>query len=59
LIQKRAVNDILGFRIICLFLSDLDRIFTLLGKNFKIIEVDDKRLTKGENVFGYLSARRF
>jgi len=49
------LNDILGFRVICLFLSDLDRIFTLLGKNFKIIEVDDKRLTKGENVFGYLS----
>jgi putative GTP pyrophosphokinase len=49
------LNDILGFRIICLFLSDLDRILTLLGKNFKVIEVDDKRITKVENVFGYLS----
>ncbi len=49
------LNDILGFRIICLFLSDLDRIFALLGKSFKIVEVDDKRVTKGENVFGYLS----
>ena len=49
------LNDILGFRIICLFLSDIDRIFTLIKKNFKILEVDDKRFTKGESVFGYLS----
>jgi GTP pyrophosphokinase len=49
------LNDILGFRIISLFLSDIDRIFALLRKNFKIIDVDDKRITKGENVFGYLS----
>ena len=49
------LNDILGFRIICLFLSDIDRIFGLLRKNFKILEVDDKRFTKGETVFGYLS----
>jgi putative GTP pyrophosphokinase len=49
------LNDILGFRIICLFLSDIDRIFALLRKNFKILEVDDKRFTKSETVFGYLS----
>jgi ppGpp synthetase/RelA/SpoT-type nucleotidyltranferase len=49
------LNDVLGFRVICLFLSDLDRIFALLRKNFKIIVIDDKRVTKGENVFGYLS----
>jgi len=51
----KELNDILGFRIICLFLSDIDRIFNLLKKNFKILEVDDKRFTKGETVFGYLS----
>jgi len=45
----------LGFRIICLFLSDLDRVFAVLRKSFKIVEVDDKRVTKEENVFGYLS----
>jgi putative GTP pyrophosphokinase len=49
------LSDILGLRIICLFLSDIDRIFNLLKKNFKILEVDDKRFTKGETVFGYLS----
>ncbi|MGD0349241.1 MAG: hypothetical protein ABSB84_02855 [Verrucomicrobiota bacterium] len=49
------LNDILGFRIICLFLSDLDRVFAVLRKSFKIVEVDDKRVTKEENVFGYLS----
>lgn len=49
------LNDILGFRIICLFLSDIDRIFELLRKNFKVLEVDDKRHTKADAVFGYLS----
>jgi ppGpp synthetase/RelA/SpoT-type nucleotidyltranferase len=51
----QEVTDVLGFRIICLFLPDIDRIVAQLRKSFLIISVDDKRSSKEADVFGYLS----
>lgn len=48
------INDILGFRIICLFNSDLHHIHILINQNFEVLEFDDK-ISEGENLFGYMS----
>jgi putative GTP pyrophosphokinase len=49
------LTDILGFRIICLYLADIDRIVAQLRKSFLIVSTDDKRASKDADVFGYLS----
>lgn len=49
------VTDILGARIICLFLSSLPLIEKLIHENFNVLSKDDK-INKGEvDSFGYMS----
>ena len=51
------ITDILGCRIVTLFESDVDKIFSLLEKTFEIVEIVDKRKKHRVNriEFGYTS----
>lgn len=49
------IIDICGVRIICLFLSDIEKIELLIEKSFDVEDKDDKMLSKSESEFGYLS----
>lgn len=49
------IIDICGVRIICLFLSDIEKIGLLIEKTFDVEDKDDKVLSKSESEFGYLS----
>lgn len=48
------INDMCGIRIICLFLSDLYKICTIIEDNFTVIIKDDKIADKPDESFGYL-----
>jgi putative GTP pyrophosphokinase len=50
----KAVNDVVGARVICLFRSDLERVGELITENFEVLEVDDK-LREENSPLGYLS----
>ena len=50
------IIDICGVRIICLFLSDIEKIERLIDKSFDVEDKDNKVLSKSEAEFGYLSA---
>jgi len=49
------LSDVCGLRVVCLFSSDVDRICKLIESTFRITKTDDKRSTKPEDSFGYLS----
>jgi len=49
------IIDICGVRIICLFLSDIEKIELLIEKSFDVEDKDNKMLSKSEAEFGYLS----
>ena len=49
------IVDICGVRIICLFLSDIEKIDLLIDKSFDVEDKDDKVRSKSEAEFGYLS----
>jgi ppGpp synthetase/RelA/SpoT-type nucleotidyltranferase len=50
-----TILDICGVRVICLFLSDLQRIGEIVESRFAIHTKDDKIYAKPEDAFGYLS----
>jgi putative GTP pyrophosphokinase len=50
------MNDIVGIRIVCLFLSDVKRISELVYKSFDVLEADDKIDGLDVATFGYMSA---
>ena len=50
-----TIFDICGVRVICLFLSDLQRIGEIVESKFAIDMKDDKIYEKPEEAFGYLS----
>ena len=47
------IRDILGFRIICPFLEDLDNVEKLITANFSVIEVEHKGSKHSFREFGY------
>lgn len=49
------INDIVGIRIVCLFLSDIEKIKNIINNSFKIITEDDKLNEGLLSTFGYLS----
>jgi len=49
------IVDICGVRIICLFLSDVEKIGKIIKEKFSIESKDDKVLSKPQEEFGYLS----
>jgi putative GTP pyrophosphokinase len=50
-----SCNDLLGLRIVCLFLSDMDEICKLLKQEFEILSEDNKVLSSDVQNFGYQS----
>ena len=50
----KDIEDICGIRVICLFLSDLQRIGGIIESSFKILKKDDKIYSQPD-AFGYLS----
>lgn len=49
------IHDIVGLRIVCLFLEDLDMIEKIIKKTFFIFETDDKIDGSQPELFGYMS----
>ena len=51
----RDIEDLVGLRVVCLFLSDIPEIGTIIRNTFRIIKEDNKIATIGADVFGYLA----
>ena len=49
------IHDLVGFRIVCLFLSDLEEIKKIIRKEFEVFDEDDKVNDTELNIFGYMS----
>lgn len=49
-----CIKDFVGLRVICLFLSDLDRVEEAINEIFEVLDRKDKTNEYGENVFGYM-----
>ena len=45
----------MGFRVVCLFLSDLKEIEQIICQEFEVFEKDDKVNDTELNIFGYMS----
>jgi ppGpp synthetase/RelA/SpoT-type nucleotidyltranferase len=53
--KANAISDIVGVRIVTLFLSDINRIVDLLTKEFDVILTDNKIDDADPRLFGYFS----
>lgn len=51
----KDIHDICGIRVICLFLSDIERINKIIDNNFKKISFDNKIENLNFDSFGYMS----
>lgn len=49
------IVDVCGVRVICLFLSDIERIGNIIENTFRVESKDDKVLSKPKAEFGYFS----
>ncbi|HDL01318.1 MAG TPA: hypothetical protein ENH23_03700, partial [candidate division Zixibacteria bacterium] len=49
------IHDLVGFRVVCLFLSDLDELKNLFKAEFDVFDEDDKIKDEELNIFGYMS----
>jgi len=49
------IHDLVGFRIVCLFLPDLEEIGGIIHEKFEVFEEDDKVNDSELNIFGYMS----
>ncbi|RPI01590.1 MAG: tetratricopeptide repeat protein [Calditrichaeota bacterium] len=47
------IHDLIGIRIVCPFLGDIETIKQMLIDNFKVIEIEQKGESKGTGEFGY------
>ena len=48
------VKDIVGLRVVCLFLSNISKIHEIIRKIFEVLEEENKIENKPKDVFGYL-----
>lgn len=48
------IHDIVGLRVVCLFLSDIRKIHDILEDTFNIIDIDDKIKNTDAKTFDYL-----
>lgn len=51
----KHLHDLVGFRVVCLFLPDLDDIEKIIREEFEVFEKDDKVNDAELNIFGYMS----
>jgi putative GTP pyrophosphokinase len=49
------VQDIVGLRVVCLFLSDIPKVGQVIRENFAVLSEDDKIEGSEVNSFGYMS----
>ena len=49
------IHDLVGFRVVCLFLSDLDEIGNIIRNGFDIFGEDNKVRDTEISIFGYMS----
>ena len=49
------MHDVVGLRVVCLFLSDIERIGELLRQKFEIVKEDNKIEGQEVSSFGYMS----
>lgn len=49
------IYDLIGLRVICLFLQDIDIIAEIIKEKFDVFEIDNKIDGVNEDVFGYMS----
>ena len=49
------IRDIVGIRVVALFLGDIDRVVEILESAFEILEIDNKLTMQDPAKFGYLS----
>jgi len=49
-----GINDFVGLRVVCLFLSDLDKVEKVIERTFEIVERKDKINNDRKDVFGYM-----
>ncbi len=49
-----SIKDFVGLRVVCLFLSDLDRVEKVINETFEVIDRKDKTNDSGKNVFEYM-----
>ncbi|HOD50540.1 MAG TPA: (p)ppGpp synthetase [Candidatus Hydrogenedentes bacterium] len=49
------LTDLIGFRIVCPFLSDLDAVQQLIGEHFRVVELETKGAEHSFHEFGYSS----
>ncbi len=54
-INPIVINDLIGLRIICPFLEDIERVEALIRNHFNVIEIEHKRAGKPVNEFSYES----
>ncbi len=50
------VHDLIGFRIICLFLEDVDKIGNLLTRELDVFDIEKKIEEAKHDVFGYMAS---
>jgi len=50
------IHDLIGFRIICLFLEDITKIGDLLSKEFEVFFIENKIEEASHDVFGYMAS---
>jgi len=48
------VSDLVGLRVVCLFLSDLNKVGEIVKKTFTLISEDDKIENRPRDVFNYM-----
>ena len=51
------IHDLVGLRVICLFLQDLQLIGDIIQNNFEVFEVDDKVAGPYAEIFGYMDVQ--
>jgi ppGpp synthetase/RelA/SpoT-type nucleotidyltranferase len=51
----KDIHDLVGFRVVCLFLSDLELIGNIINREFYVFEENDKVDNSELDIFGYMS----
>ena len=49
------IHDLVGLRVVCLFLADLEEIGSIIREEFEVFEEDDKIHNTEIDIFGYMS----
>lgn len=49
-----GIKDFVGLRVVCLFLSDLDKVEKVINQTFEVVEREDKINNSKKDVFGYM-----